>query len=1166
MASSSSVFSNRKYDVFPSFHGGDVRRGFLSHILKEFKSKGITPFIDNEIKRGESIGPELIQAIRESRVTIVLLSSNYASSSWCLDELVEIIKCKEEDQQKTMLTIFYEVDPSDVRKQTGDFGKAFEKTCVGKAEDVKQAWKQALKDVASITGYHSRNWDNEAILIEKIASDVTSVLGITPSRDFDDFIGMEARITEINSLLSLQSDEVRVIGIWGPAGIGKTSTARVLYNQLSRGFPFSTFIENIKGIYARPCYDEYPLKLRLQKKLLSKIFKQKDIEVGHLGVVQEKLRDKKVLVVLDEVDSLWQLNATANKPEWFGPGSRIIITTEDRKLFKAPGINHIYKMEFPSTDEALQIFCLYAFGQKFPYDGFEELAWEVTKLAGQLPLGLEVMGSYLKGMSMDEWIDALPRLRSSLDGKIESTLRYSYDVLSDKDKALFLYIACFFVGFEVDRFKRCLANNGLDVNHGFQILAQKSLISTTDNGLLKMHSLLAKMGREIVYKESIDNPGKRKFFMNSTEICDLLDENTGSETLIGIRLQPPYVEEIEITENAFERMNNLQFLLVESNRLCIPEGLTCLPNRIRFIKWDCFPMRFWPSKFSGKFLVELIMRQSKLEKLWEGIKPLQHLKRMDLSHSKDLKEIPDLSKAANIEELNLSFCSGLLELTNSIGNATELKSLNLDYCESLEEPPSSIGSLINLEKLDLYKCKKLVTLPSIENLHKLPALKMSHCEKLEVFPTNINLRSLSKIDLRGCTLLKTFPDISTNVKELDLSATAIEEVPSSITSWSCLEKFDMSGCGNLKEFPNVPDSIVELELSDTGIEEIPPRIENLLRLRKLTMYGSKKLKFISPNISKLQSIESLHLGSGVRWNDNYFRAEIKWGPDLISSLTLRSDFKVGYILPICLPNKALTTPISLSFHDYGFEAIPDCIRHLSGLSKLDIRKCRNLVALPQLPGSLLSLRAENCESLRRIDCSFQNPKIRLNFSHCFNLNQEARELIQTSACKYAILPGVQVPEHFAHQATSGSLTINLTPRPLPSFSKFKACILLSKGNINLEDHNDDDDEEDGDNEECDYSLCVSWRIRGKQNGIIVRYGSNTLHIPGLLRDTEHLYIFDDSFSLNQDYPEAKEATLISELVFDFIVHNKYRKVEGCGVRLSEVPHCTLDGKETEDED
>ncbi|CAN7009964.1 unnamed protein product [Brassica rapa subsp. trilocularis] len=202
MASSSSSSSSLArcwlYHVFLSFRGEDVRKSFLSHVLKEFKSKGINVFIDNEIKRGQSINPELVEAIRQSRVAVVLLSRNYASSSWCLDELVEIMKCREEDQQ-TVLTIFYEVDPSDVRKQTGDFGKAFDITCVGKTEEVKQSWRQALNDVAGIAGYHSSNCGNEAYLINKVASNVMAVLGFTPSKDFDDFVGIGARISEIKS-------------------------------------------------------------------------------------------------------------------------------------------------------------------------------------------------------------------------------------------------------------------------------------------------------------------------------------------------------------------------------------------------------------------------------------------------------------------------------------------------------------------------------------------------------------------------------------------------------------------------------------------------------------------------------------------------------------------------------------------------------------------------------------------------------------------------------------------------------------------------------------------------------------------------------------------------------------------------------------------------------
>ncbi|CAG7891866.1 unnamed protein product, partial [Brassica rapa] len=888
---------------------------------------------------------------------------------------------------------------------------------------------------ASFEGCRGYSCDNEADLINKVASDVTAVLGFTPSKDFDDFVGIGAHITEIKSLLSLQSEEVKVIGIVGPAGIGKTTTARVLYNQLSPGFPFSTFLENIKGSYEKPCGNDYQLKLCLQKKLLSEILNQTDIEVRHLGVAKEMLSNKKVLAVLDEVDSWWQLEEMANQRGWYGPGSMIIITTEDRKLLKTLrlGIEHIYEIKFPTSTESLEILCQYAFGQKSPDYGFEMLAWEVTGLAGNLPLGLRVMGSYLRGMSRNEWIDTLPRLRSSLDREIESTLKFSYDGLNHKDQALFLHIAWY----------------------------------------VKMHSLLRQMGREIVKKESLEEPGKQQFLMDTKEISDVLDEDTGTRKVIGIMLRTSGSEKIQISKSAFQRMNNLQFLKIYPGiytTLCIPEGLNCLPDKLRLIDWRRCPLRFWPSKFSVKFLVELIMKYNKFEKLWEGIQPLHLLKFLNLSFSKDLKEIPDLSKATSLEKLYLKECESLLEITSSIGNATKLTVCNLNGCFLLKELPSSIGTLINLEVLDITRCK------------------------------------------------------------------------------------------NIKAFPNVPDRIVELGLCSTGIKEVPPWIEKLFRLRKLYMYGCKMLKTISPNISKLENLEFLALSFcdfsehddeviDIYNDPDSFEAIIEWGPDFKHSWKLRSDFDIYYILPICLPEKALTSPISLCFRSNGFETIPDCVGSLSRLSKLDISGCPRLVALPQLPGSLLSIDAQGCESLKRIDSSFQNPNICLNFAYCSNLNQQARNLVETSACKYALLPGKEVPSHFTHQATSGFLTIRLTPRPLPSSFRFKACILLSQDNINMAKNS---------------LMGVSCVVRAKECGFTLRCGSNELHMPNLGIYRNHLYIFEDSFSLNQDCSEAEETTF-NELSFVFIVHDKKWKVKGCGVRLLEEGPRSYEGANGEED-
>ena len=371
--------------------------------------------------------------------------------------------------------------------------------------------------------------DNEAAMIKKIATDISNILNnFTPSNDFDELVGMGTHLKKMEPLLCLGSDEVRMIGIWGPPGIGKTTIARVVYNQLSNSFQLSVFMDNLKANSSRLCSDDYSLKLQLQQQFMSQITDHKDMVVSHLGVVPNRLKDKKVLVVLDGVDRSVQLDAMAKETWWFGRESRIIITTQDHKLLRAHGINHIYKVDFPTNDEALQIFCTYCFGQKSPRDGFEELAREVTRLAGELPLGLSVMGSYFRGMSKQEWTDSLPRLRTSLDADIRSILKFSYDALDDEYKYLFLHIACFFNFEKIHKVEEYLAKNFLEVRQRLNVFVDKSLISIDDWGFIRMHSLLEKLGREIVCKQSMHEPGQRQFLWDEREICDVL---TGDATV-----------------------------------------------------------------------------------------------------------------------------------------------------------------------------------------------------------------------------------------------------------------------------------------------------------------------------------------------------------------------------------------------------------------------------------------------------------------------------------------------------------------------------------------------------------------------------------------------------------------------------------------------------------
>ena len=94
------------YDVFLSFRGEDTRNGFTGHLYYDLCNKGINTFIDNDLQKGEKISGELLKTIRSSRISIIIFSQNYAFSTWCLNELVEILNCKQNGQ--LVLPVFYQ--------------------------------------------------------------------------------------------------------------------------------------------------------------------------------------------------------------------------------------------------------------------------------------------------------------------------------------------------------------------------------------------------------------------------------------------------------------------------------------------------------------------------------------------------------------------------------------------------------------------------------------------------------------------------------------------------------------------------------------------------------------------------------------------------------------------------------------------------------------------------------------------------------------------------------------------------------------------------------------------------------------------------------------------------------------------------------------------------
>uniref|UniRef100_A0A1J3EHJ7 Protein SUPPRESSOR OF npr1-1, CONSTITUTIVE 1 n=1 Tax=Noccaea caerulescens TaxID=107243 RepID=A0A1J3EHJ7_NOCCA len=512
---------------------------------------------------------------------------------------------------------------------------------------------------------------------------------------------------------------------------------------------------------------------------------------------------------------------------------------------------------------------MYAFDQKFPKAGFTKLSHQVTHLAGKLPLGLKVMGSYFRGMAKHEWERVIPRLWNRLDGDIESILKFSYDGLTDEDKDLFVHIACFFNYQKVEKVEKHLAESFMDVRQGLHVLVEKSFISI-DRGIIKMHSLLAQLGRDIVRKQSDRNPGKRQFLVDDKDIGELLTDPTAITTsVIGI-YSTQNMNWHKLSERAFKGIYNLQFL-----RLTTFRNMASLPGFVKYIspKLQLLDCEYWPNTclpftVNLECLVELTMTNSMLEKLWADIKLLRNLKWVNLSRSNKLKELPNLSTATSLEELDLSGCSSLMELPSSIGKATTLQKLNLDGCVKLVELPSSIGNLTNLQELNISFCMRLVKLPSsIGNATNLQKLDLSYCSSLVELPSSLeNATKLEDLDLSGCLSLVNFPSLTgnANLQELDLCrCSSLVKLPYSIGNTTNLQKLDLRYCSSLVELPCSLGNATNLQKLDlsycSSLVELPSSIGNATNVQKLDLSHCSSLVELPSSIGNATSLQELDL-------------------------------------------------------------------------------------------------------------------------------------------------------------------------------------------------------------------------------------------------------------------------------------------------------------------
>ncbi|KAL7593361.1 hypothetical protein Lser_V15G33802 [Lactuca serriola] len=852
-SSSSSIMASihanaTSYDVFLSFRGEDTRDSFTDHLYYALKRAGICTFRENEeISRGEELKPEIERAIRESRGSIVVLSPNYATSTWCLEELRLILEQRREGNH-FVLPIFYHVDPSDVRKHNKTF-KIEVKAYPRWTDNNVILWKKSLKEVADLAGMVQSGPETE--FLKEIVDTIYNKLDRKEVHLPINLTGMATRYEDINSWLN--GSDVEFIAICGMGGSGKTTLAKYIYDSNWKFFENMSFVEDISC----RCKESHDL-LGLQEQLLKDILggKKRKIPGVSQGTckIEEALQTKRALIVLDDIAEHSQLLALLGTRKIHAQ-SKIIITTRDlntQEWFESRSWRcQKYTMKLLNDGESLELLSRHAFRSKIPMEGFEELAVQALRYCEGNPLALKVLGSSLfvsedltKINSIQLWKSTLSLLGRDIDDGIKRVLMRSYNALPhDSNKELFLHISCFFVGKDIDYVVKILEHDYAAIS-GIKILTNRCLLSVSPNKKLMMHPLLQEMGRAIVHQESPKDPAKRSRVWRNKDSYDVLRKGKGSKTMEGLALDMQMIKEEKYTfksstlkTDALEKMDKLK--LLQLNFVQLTGSYANLSEDLRWLCWLGFHLRLIPSDLFMGNLVAIDMSYSNLE-VFEPPTVLQSLQILNLKDSYNLYEIRNMSRIPNLETLILWNCHSLIRVCETIGDLTSLALLNMTGCENLckmeqtnlfigLEASSSVGGVSeqptfpfphSLHRLFLKDCLLDCTdwFPLSFSLQvSLQYLNLGN-SLFEFLPCYDHLKNLRVLDLSLCSRLKWLLCLPSTLAELYIYYCKSLEKISFQSHRFTLQEFGYEGCISLAEIEGfiklVP--VAKLEENDLG--------------------------------------------------------------------------------------------------------------------------------------------------------------------------------------------------------------------------------------------------------------------------------------------------------------------------------------------------------------
>ncbi|CAN1729189.1 Disease resistance protein L6 [Linum perenne] len=873
-----------EYEVFLSFRGLDIRHTFADCLYSCLVRAKIRTFRDEEeLPKGETLGPSLVKAITESKIYIPIFTEKYASSKWCLQEPAKMVECWKTGKGHIILPIFYLMDPRDVRHQE----EAFEQHNLKHDPMTVKEWKEALEVVGDMKGWHVTKSDGQGAIIDHVFTKVELHLRAIYTLMTDELVGIDFHVEQVVKLLNLGSTSEKFVGIHGMGGFGKTTLAKAVYNKIFTQFDHCCFLENV-----RETLSKNDGIVNMQNKVISNILRSGSSQARNasdgIQVIKDRVCKHKLLIVLDDIDERFNFDEILGKSEIFSIDSRFLVTTSLLRITQ--------NNEFWMHDHVRDLGQAIVRKENYQNPHKRSRVWSNRDALDMLTNG---EGSdHVEALRVD--LEGIDEELTNHEFKKLSSLRY-LEVWNGRLVGNFKGVLpnlcwlrlhrCDSVPTDLNLKKTvilgledCSLSDGWRGWNQIKVAGKLKVVNLTwSYDFKKVPDLTSCRGLELLdFSECRQMRGEldignfknlRLLGARKTQITRLKGEIGMLQNLQKIDVGGSSLVEIPVGISKLTSLESLDLVLTDSRK---PQLTEMLPNGLKSLAISSFSLSALPSSLTCINLhycehMQRLPNLTNLNKLTRlhmyeigireipGLGELKVLQTLLITDAPNLENLDGLENVLLLAELSVRSCCILGEIP-SLANLTKLQKLSIVRCGLLTEI-HGLGE--SLSYLAIRWCCSLGDIGALDSIVKLETLILTQVQLRKLLPPSLSmltkLRSLTieEGDCRNQIPLTAFPDLSdlTNLRELEIqSCKELTEV----TGFNRLESLELLviwRCSSLRKLSNLSGLRKLNKLDLSGCMQLTDviGIDRLESLEDLCMYGCESVKEL-PNLSGLKNL------------------------------------------------------------------------------------------------------------------------------------------------------------------------------------------------------------------------------------------------------------------------------------------------------------------------